>query len=374
MRISFIGDIMLGRFVKEKYDKQVYELLNVEVKDALGKSDYVVGNLESPITEEKAENILAFAGDCNLLKEVKIVDLFSLSNNHINDFGEKGIGDTIRNLERNEFSSNGIFIEEYRPFEIEKENCKVAIVTCTDTLNYKLDSKCKYKILRVDSPDVNRIIKEYKEKGFFVILFAHCGNLFSRFPNPLIREFLYTAIDSGAGCVVTCHSHCLGGADSYKGVPIFYSLGDFLMDGGSYRRRRSCILSLYISDNHIKEWNIIPTVTNRNLQTVIADGKEAKKIMHDFDKVSRKMQKKRKSYEVFFKYQYKKEMLIHSLSTLHFLYDSKGFIGFLKMLKVRYYAVYRMMHKMIFDRSKRRNDGDGLDLDLKHILKIDDIR
>lgn len=373
MTISFIGDVMLGRYVKEKYDKQAYELLSAEVKNALGKSDYVVGNLESPITEEKAENILAFAGDSKLLKEVEIVDLFSLSNNHINDFGEKGIEDTIRNLQRNDFSSNGIFIEEYRPFEIEKENCKVAIVTCTDTLNYKLAPKCKYQILRFDSPDVNRIIKEYKEKGFFVILFAHCGNLFSRFPNPLIREFLYSTIDSGAGCVVTCHSHCLGGADFYKGVSIFYSLGDFLMDGSSYRRRRSCILSLNIFDNQIKEWNVIPTVTNRNLQTIIADGKEAGKIMHDFDKVSRKMQKERKSYGSFFKYQYKMEMVSHSLSTLHFLYDSKGFVGFLKMLKVRWYAVCCMLYRMISDRSKRK-EGEDFEQRTKHMPKMDDVR
>lgn len=372
MTISFIGDVMLGRFVKEKYDNQPYDLLNADIKDLLEKSDYVIANLESPITEEKAENSLAFAGDYNLLKEVKIVDLFSLSNNHINDFGEKGIEDTIRNLERSNFSSNGIFIDEYKPLVIEKENSKVAIVTCTDMLNYEFDQSCKYKTLRADSPDVNKIIKGYKEKGFFVILFAHCGNLFSRFPNPIIREILYTAIDSGAGCVVTCHSHCLGGADSYKGVPIFYSLGDFLMDGGSYRRRRSCILSLNISDNHIKEWNVIPTITNRELQTIIADGKEAKKIMHDFNKVSRKMQKERKSYDSFFKYQYKSEMVSHSLSTLHFLYDSKGFIGFLKMLKMRYYAVYRMLHRMVFDRSNMRYDKDGVDPN--HLLKNEDIK
>lgn len=372
MKLSFVGDIMLGRFVSDKWQDKNYEIFSERVIQYINGSDYVVANLESPITEIKPENSLAFAGDKRLLSQCGWVNCFSLSNNHINDFGEKGIEDTIRNLEMNNISSNGIFIGEYKPLIIEKEKSRIAIVTCTDTLNYKFDPKCRFKTLRVDSPEVNRTIKEYKDKGYFVILFAHCGNLFSRFPNPLIRDVLYSAIDSGVGCVVTSHSHCLGGMDSYKGVPIFYSLGDFLMDGGSYRRRRSCILTLVIEDNNLKDWNVVPAITNEALQTIIPDEKAAKKIKHDFDEVSRKMQVERRSYEKFFKYQYKKEMIYHSLSTLHFLYDSKGLSGFYKMMKVRYRAVFRMLHRMIFDRSKERNDGDGIKID--HMLKMDDIR
>lgn len=179
-------------------------------------------------------------------------------------------------------------------------------------------------------------------------------------------------VEKGADYIVTAHSHCLGGGDTYKDVPIFYSLGDFLMDGGSYRRRRSCILTLDVEHNNLKGWNVVPTMTNEELQTMLADEKAARKIKHDFDEVSRKMQVERRSYETFFKYQYKKEMVYHSLSTLHFLYDSKGLSGFYKMMKVRYRAVFRMLHRMIFDRSKERNDGDGFKQ--KHMLKMDDIR
>ena len=65
-------------------------------------------------------------------------------------------------------------------------------------------------------------------------------------------------------------------------------------------------------------------------------------------------------------------MVAHSLNTLHFLYDTKGVWGFLKMLKVRWYAVYRMIHRVIFDRSKMRYDADGIND--KHMLKNSDIR
>ena len=109
-----------------------------------------------------------------------------------------------------------------------------------------------------------------------------------------------------------------------------------------------------------------------NLQVVYPSVKEKGKMLKSYQMVTNKMGVQRKDYRAFYKTQYKKEMMQHSLSTLRFLYDTKGILGFMKMLKVRYYAVYRMIHRMIFDRSKSRYDTDGIDQ--KHLLNIDDIR
>lgn len=211
MKISFIGDIMLGRFVQEKYNSQRYDLVNSDVRSKVLDSDVVIANLESPITDEKSQNSLAFAGDAKLLSELEWINLFSLSNNHINDFGDKGITDSIKKLEDKGFKHNGIYKDSYKPFLIVENGCKIAVVTCTDMLNYEFDAESKYKTLRADSPEVNEIIKRYNSQGYYVILFSHCGSLFSRFANPQVRDLLHSAIDNGAKCVVTCHSHCLGG-------------------------------------------------------------------------------------------------------------------------------------------------------------------
>ena len=269
MILSFIGDIMLGRFVSLRYKNSPYEIISKEVKDIVRESDFVIANLESPITTQESLNSLAFAGEPLLLNEFQWIDLFSLSNNHINDFSEKGIISTINELDKAGISHNGIYEEEYTPFVLKDKGIKVAIVCCTDFLNIELDNTYKYKTLRADSPDVNKIIRKYSENGYFTILFSHCGSLFSRFPHPQMRDILYSAIDAGAKCIVTCHSHCLGGMDVYKGIPIFFSLGDFLMDGSSYRRRRAGILQLEIDNDSIKNWSITPTITNKDLQTVL---------------------------------------------------------------------------------------------------------
>lgn len=170
MKITFIGDIMLGRFVREKYLSGKYELVHPDVRDIVRNSNCVVANLESPITDEESPNSLAFAGNASLLSEFKWIDMFSLSNNHINDFGDIGITDTIRNLEEAGFRHNGIFKDVYKPFLIEDEGNKVAVVTCTDMLNYELADKSQYKLLRAESPEVNEIIKNYNDRG--ILLFC----------------------------------------------------------------------------------------------------------------------------------------------------------------------------------------------------------
>lgn len=370
MKLTFLGDIMLGRFVGAKYNDKPYDIVSEDVKKIANESDYIIANLESPITTQESTSSLAFAGDLSLLEQLKWVDMFSLANNHINDFGEDGITETLNALDNNGLKHNGIFKNQYEPFIIDDLSVaggnKVAIVTCTDMLNVEMSDNSQYKLLRADSDSVNEIIRAYNELGYFTILFSHCGSLFSRYPNPLIRDMLYSAIDVGAKCVVTCHSHCLGGMDIYKGVPIFYSIGDFLMDGGSYRRRQACMLQLDIREGRLEKWTISPTITNKELQTVMPSEHQRRKLIRGFEEVSSRMQRPRKDYSRFYKWQYKSEILSHSLSTLYFLFASKGLWGSLKILKVRFLDVLRMAHRIIFDRSKVRYDADAVNDNLKN--------
>lgn len=93
-------------------------------------------------------------------------------------------------------------------------------------------------------------------------------------------------------------------------------------------------------------------------------------MLKGFNSVSKTLQKPRSDYKLFYKWQYKKEIVFHSLSTLHFLYDSKGLSGFLRMLKIRSRDVFGMYKKILYDRSNMRCDTDAV----KTTLKISDIK
>ena len=307
--ISFIGDIMLGRFVTERYAKQPYKLVSESIVKVLSEADVCIANLESPITSQKTEDSLKFAASAELLEQFKWIDYFSLSNNHINDFGNQGMSETIKTLETERIGHNGIYTETYKPILIENNNEKIAIVTCADMMNYEFSEDSPYKTLRVNQGNIiERVILQYKSQGYFVVLYAHVGMLFSRFPNPVIRDFIHRMVDVGADCVITVHPHCLGGYEIYKEKLIVYSLGDFLMDGASFRRRKAGVLNLTINNGTIASWFITPVLTNDDLQVCQPNDETARKMLSSFDWVSKQISEHSSKYTRFYKYQYKKEL------------------------------------------------------------------
>ena len=360
MRVTFIGDIMLGRFVRAKFEQSPYEVITQQVKSVFENTDYVIANLESPVTDEEESDSLKFAGKADLLPYFEWIDCFSLSNNHINDFGEKGMTDTIEALDHYGFGHNGLYTEEYQPYIIDDEKSRVAVITCTDMLNHEFDEACRYHTLRADSDQVNEYISQYKD-SHFVIVYAHVGHLFSRFPNPQVRDLLYSWIDAGASCVMTAHSHCMGGVFTYKGVTVFNSLGDFLMDGASFRRRESGIVELEIESNRLKRWNVTPVITTDALQVTFPDDKKKEKMTRSFQLALMKVgDLPQAKYKSFYSVQYKKELFSHSLSTLHFVYATKGIMGFLRIMVIRIREVKKMISRIAHGRDNMRYDSDAV--------------
>jgi len=366
-KLTFIGDVMLGRMVGARYAKEPYKI----VSDALAKeakgTDYVIANLESPVVREAVTegDHLQFKGNPDTLNELGWIDAFSLSNNHINDCEELGMDETVAILEEKGFKHNGLFRDTYEPLLIERGEEKIAIVTVTDMMNIPFADVNKWQTLRVGEPRVMEIIKEWHEKGWFVIVYAHIGILFSRYPNPVSVEYLHSCIDNGADTVVTAHSHCLGCMETYKGIPVFHSLGDFVMDGNSFRRRRSAMLKLEIAGGKVTDWKIIPAEIDTEWATKVPSEKISKKMLTEFRSCSEKLAKHIDGYSNFFKWQYKKEMVQHTLSTLSFLIHTKGFGGMLKMVFMRFEEVGRMFTWLAKDRSKDQRDDDAIKADRK---------
>ena len=365
--LSFIGDVMLGRMIGSKYAKQPYQVVAPDLFSKVSESDYVIANLESPVViEAKTEgDHLQFKGNSDVLDTLKWIDAFSLSNNHINDCGNLGMDETISILEEKGFKHNGLFEKEYKPLVFEKGNERIAVVTITDMMNIPFSEDCKWQTLRDGDSKVIDILKNLHNQGYCVILYAHIGILFSRYPNPMTYNYLHKCVDAGADIVVTAHSHCLGCMETYKGVPIFHSLGDFVMDGNSFRRRRSGMLQLSVEGRKVTSWEIIPAEINQNYETVSPSEKVTKGMLQDFNSVSDKLSKHANDYINFFKWQYKKEMMLHTSSTLSFLMKTRGVGGMFKMVFQRFEEVGRMFKWVAKDRSKDQRDDDAIRADRK---------
>ena len=364
---TFIGDVMLGRLVGARYAKSPYQVVSKELVNKAREADFVIANLESPVVKKAVSegDHMQFRGNPDILDKLNWIDAFSLANNHINDCGNLGMKETMTILEEKGFKYNGLFDSKYEPLVFKKNEERIAVVNITDMLNIPFAEDCKWSVLRVGESRVMDIIKNLHDKDYCVILYAHIGILFSRYPNPVTFDYLHHCVDAGADIIVTAHSHCLGCLELYKGVPIFHSLGDFVMDGNSFRRRRSGMLKLVIEGKKVVDWEIIPAEINFDFATVTPDEEIRNNMLSDFADVSKKLAEHSNDYAHFFKWQYKKEMMLHTASTLSFLIKTRGLSGMLGMVFKRYEEVGRMFKWVAKDRSKDQRDDEVIRPDRK---------
>lgn len=102
-----------------------------------------------------------------------------------------------------------------------------------------------------------------------------------------------------------------------------------------------------------------------NYQTICPKHATKISMYKNFTFISKQIKKHKNNYSNFFKYQYKIEMFQHSMSSILFLYKTKGLYGMLKMIFKRLEEVQRMFKWILSDRSKDQRDDDAIKKDRK---------
>lgn len=104
-------------------------------------------------------------------------------------------------------------------------------------LDFELGEK-PYIKTQYNEKDAKELLKSVKDASFrsdfnFVSLHTHegdNGNWYDPLPADFIQKFAKESIDNGADTVIGHGAHFMRGIEIYKGKPIFYNLGSFLME------------------------------------------------------------------------------------------------------------------------------------------------
>ena len=85
----------------------------------------------------------------------------------------------------------------------------------------------------MDIIDNAKAIKDARGKADFVFVIVHGGHEYYNLPSPRMQKQYRFYAEQGADIVVGHHTHCISGNEVHKGVPIYYSLGNFLFTSQS---------------------------------------------------------------------------------------------------------------------------------------------
>jgi len=243
--LDFTGDINLSEgWATTKYmDSQkngIYDCLSADLIMEMQGADIMMINNEYTYStrgtalEGKAYTFRAMPSRVEVLNQLG-VDIVSVANNHVYDYGPEALEDTLDTLTEAgiPYVGAGRNLKEAKKIVYFIANGKkIAIVSATQierSYHYtKEATKTSPGVLKtLKSEKFVSVIEEARKNSDYVIVYPHWGtegtNVYGTDQAALAKDF----VKAGADVIIGGHTHCLQGFSYIEGVPVLYSLGNF---------------------------------------------------------------------------------------------------------------------------------------------------
>lgn len=234
MKIAFIGDIGLFGCNSNLSYKKIVERFGT-VRNILKDCDYIVGNLETPLTEKKktcggkSAYIKGQCSDVEILSFLGVTHV-SLANNHIFDFRKNGCADTIRVLNEANISWFGL---DKKYCVLKKENEKVCLhgYCCWSTNAYGMMTEGKnYGVNILDPKIIEKDLEMDVKNNRFSIISCHWGQEHIHYPNADHINLARKLAKNNKLFIYGHHPHVIQGIETVADSLVCYSLGNFCFD------------------------------------------------------------------------------------------------------------------------------------------------
>lgn len=277
MKIGLLGDIaFIGNYDKGNHN-DVKEKLKF-LKENLQQYDYRIANLEAPFTTQKHTRICksmhlkSTKENIEILKYLQI-DAVCLANNHIYDYGRKGVEETIALLNENGIRYFGI---DGKSLRINRDGEKISIsgFCCYSTNGACYREKRKKEgVNLLTFENIKEQIEIDKSQGAFSIINLHYGLEHIHYPATEHIQLIDWMMEQNHMIVQGHHSHIVQGIKEKENSLAFYSLGNAIFDdcvsiNGNLKvklneqNKQSIIACVEIEDGSIKEYSFVGFYNN----------------------------------------------------------------------------------------------------------------
>ena len=213
--LMFTGDVLFANSFKTNYDAGgIDAVIDNGMKELLVNADITMVNEEFPFSnrgiqmEDKQYTFRTDPSYAAALKEMG-VDVVTLANNHILDYGREALSDTFTTLDGQGILYAGAGDSVERAQEVQ--------------------------VIEVNGKKYGFAIAEARSQCDVLVVYVHWGLEHQEKPEAYQRTLAQKYIEAGADVVFGAHSHCLQGIEYIDGKPVFYSLGNFVF-GSSIER------------------------------------------------------------------------------------------------------------------------------------------
>ena len=288
---------MLGRLVNETLKTMQPQEAWGDVLPHLLQAELRIVNLECALTAHHQP----WTGSCKMFHfradpaavrvlQAAHIDACTLANNHILDYEEIGLQDTLRILNKAGIQHAGAganAADAAAPALLDVAGdspCRVALLSCTDNepdfaagaahagTNFMQVSLEEEALTRIASS-----IAEARAQGADLMVFSnHWGANFVERPSDEFRQFARRVIELGADIYHGHSAHILQGIEIHQGKPILYDTGNFIDDYAVHpqlRNDHSCLFKLMFENNKLCRIELLP-VSLSVARVALAQGEE----------------------------------------------------------------------------------------------------
>jgi len=224
--IVFTGDLLLARNVEQVMQRHgaAHPFIGVNFL-AASERPAVVTNLEGSIPsvhQPTPPGSLVFSVHQKLLPTLKQVGFthFSLANNHSFDFGEKGYKETqvaLHEEDLNFFGHPQTFTTSAIEI-IKTSNGNIAVIGLHTLVN------------QPNQKQIDHVLRVAEKQSDYQVVYVHWGQEYQPTSSLRQREIAKKLVTAGADLIVGHHPHVVQEVGLIAGVPVFYSLGNFVFD------------------------------------------------------------------------------------------------------------------------------------------------
>lgn len=287
--------VVAGDFVPRE-DVAPYDPFSDDIKKLFKSSSYVIINLETPLTK-RGRPILKtgvnFRRDPKYAKILKDagIDCVCLANNHMRDYGDEGVEDTIKNCKEAGLDVIGAGMnkaEASMPLIKEIKGQRVAFLNyCEKEFSIASDNRAgsnPYEDV-LAYYDITKLKKEVEK----VVVIYHGGLEYQHMPTlEMVKSFRFM-IDVGADAIISHHAHAYSGYETYREKPIYYGLGNFFFSFPTNHPSEQWLTGILakLEFLSIETIEIIPIRINERMDRVdLIDYHDGEKVVENINEIN----------------------------------------------------------------------------------------
>lgn len=295
VKLLFAGDILLDEnyaVMANLRDRggKVEDAFSAGLLDVMRDADVFMLNNEFTFTnrgtptEGKQFTFRAKPESVSLLTEIG-VDVAALANNHMYDYGEISLLDTLDTLNGAGilYTGAGKNLEEaMKPVYLIANGMKIGIISATQierngTPDTKEATHTTPGVLRcMDTTKLLQVIERMEENCDYTILYIHWGTESQEEIDWLQEEQAPLYAEAGVDLIIGDHPHCLQKIDMVSEVPVIYSLGNFWFNS---KTQNSCVVEVVLKEKKLHTFRFMPC-KQEDSRTRLLEGSEKQGVLN----------------------------------------------------------------------------------------------